>query len=80
MSNDILYSKAGKHTTEKFVIFQKKDEILYGKKKGVKMTNAPFENKDKVKKNIKEKKIRENKKIKISLMINLNSYNEKEKC
>ena len=30
---NILLIKAGRHTTEKFIIFSKKDEILYNKKK-----------------------------------------------
>ena len=28
-----MFSKAGRFTSEKYIIFQKKDEILYNKKK-----------------------------------------------
>lgn len=45
-----MYSKAGRFTTEKYIIFQRKDEILHNKKRVMKVTSAPYLEKDKDKK------------------------------
>jgi len=35
MSSQGMFSKAGRYTTEKYMIFSKKDEILYDKRKTI---------------------------------------------
>ncbi|KAL4504067.1 hypothetical protein ABPG72_022697 [Tetrahymena utriculariae] len=43
-----MFSKAGRFTSEKYIIFQRKDEILYNKKRVLKVSSYPslgFENK-----------------------------------
>jgi hypothetical protein len=35
-----MFSKAGRHTTEKYMVFQKKDEIIGGKRKFLKTGSA----------------------------------------
>lgn len=36
-----MFSKAGRHTSEKYMVFQKKDEIIGGKRKLLKLGSAP---------------------------------------
>lgn len=36
-----MFSKVGRFTSEKYIIFQKKDEILYNKRKFLKVSNLP---------------------------------------
>ena len=47
-SRQDMFSKAGKFTTEKYIIFQKKEEILYNKRKTINIKE--FNKKDKQKK------------------------------
>lgn len=36
-----MFSKAGRYTSEKYMIFQRKDEILYNKKRVMKIGSTP---------------------------------------
>lgn len=36
-----MFSKVGRFTSEKYIIFQKKDEILYNKRKFLKVSSLP---------------------------------------
>ena len=36
-----MFSKVGRFTSEKYIIFQKKDEILHNKRKFLKVSNLP---------------------------------------
>jgi hypothetical protein len=36
-----MFSKAGRFTSEKYIIFQKKDEILFNKRKFLKVASLP---------------------------------------
>ena len=36
-----MFSKAGRFTSEKYIIFQRKDEILYNKKRVLKVSSYP---------------------------------------
>jgi hypothetical protein len=36
-----MFSKAGRYTSEKYMVFQKKDEIIGGKRKFLKPGSAP---------------------------------------
>ena len=47
-----MYSKAGRYTTEKYMIFQHKDEILHNKKRVCRVSSAPHMAKEKEKVNI----------------------------
>lgn len=42
-SNQGMFSSAGRFTTEKYIIFQRKDEILYNKKMLKSVSDVKFE-------------------------------------